>query len=294
MQALLDTFFDPALQEIDAAAGRSSATIYQVFKPIYDDDLWNLLLLRDYTRYKNILNLLPKWPAPEFQRAWVGNDGFDLSRQTLSFYTKIKEYFRIFGRKPLSNTRLLDFGCGWGRILRYFAKDIPDSQLFGCDSDPEILRLCRELAVPGIFGCSDIRPKRLPFFEKFDLVYAFSVFTHLSESTHLECLQVIHDSMHPGGLLIVTIRPRSFIDIRGNELRNASQKEIKRLCHAYDVGEYAFLPHNWAPVDGEVPYGDACTPLSYIQKNWTRLFKLTGIGAYCADMYQIPVLLQPR
>ena len=289
---ILETFFDNVLRDIDAAAGKKDADIYQVFNQLYDDDLWNILLLRNYTKYQNILNLLPEWPSPELQRSWVGNHGFDLSHQTLSFYKKAKEYYRIFGRRQVAEANILDFGCGWGRILRYFAKDVPNNQLFGCDPDSEIFELCCKLRVRGILRRSEFRPKSLPFSEKFDLVYAFSVFTHLSEATQMECLEAIHEGMHPGGLLVVTIRPRSFIDVLGNELKNANKKVIEQLYRAYDFGEYTFFPHNRAPIGGDITYGDTCIPLGYIQKKWTKLFKVTGIGMYCADMNQIPVLLQ--
>jgi SAM-dependent methyltransferase len=80
----------------------------------------------------------------------------------------------------------------------------------------EILRTCQKLRVPGVFRVSDFRPRELPFSEKFDLVYAYSAFTHLAELTQ-ECLETLHNAMARDGVLFVTFRHREFIDIRGGD-----------------------------------------------------------------------------
>jgi hypothetical protein len=68
------------------------------------------------------------------------------------------------------------------------------------------LRTCQKLRVPGVFRVSDFRPRELPFSEKFDLVYAYSVFTGNSSY-----------AMARDGVVIVTFRHREFI-IYGAEI----------------------------------------------------------------------------
>jgi len=293
-QQLLEMYFGSTLSQIDWDCSREDPDIYKCFNSLYDDDLWNILLLKEYASYESIKKLLPDWPSIDVQRAWVGNCGFELSKQSLSFYRKVKKYFQIFGAKPLSEAHILDFGCGWGRIIRYFARDVPAGALFGCDPDDQILNMCSELRVPGILRRSDYHPHRLPFELKFDLVYAFSVFTHLSERVYMEALESIHRALAPGGLLVLTIRPRMFIDQRGIELRNAGAEEIRNIYECYDRGEYAFFPYHLAPVDGDVTYGEACVPYAYIEKTSTKMFDLIGPGIFCADMQQVPILLKKR
>ena len=291
---MLDAFFKGELEVFDQACREPGATIHNVFGKLHDDDLWNLLLLKEYTGREGIRSLLPDWPPHQMQIDWVGNAGYPLSIQSMGFYRKIKDYYRNFGAKLLPQSRVLDFGCGWGRLTRYFAKDVPSGMLYGCDVDPKILALCRELRVPGILRQSAVRPSSLPFEEPFDLVFAFSVFTHLSEASHMESLGAIHHALSPGGILVATIRPRSFIDLRGIELKHANEKEIQRLYRAYDSGQYAFHPYQLAPVDGDIPYGDTCVPISYVQCRWNRLFELLGVGVYPEDQQQIPLVLRRR
>jgi SAM-dependent methyltransferase len=60
---------------------------------------------------------------------------------------------------------ILDFGCGCGRVLSHLA-DLK-AELHGCELVPSAKLAINELAPP------------LPYeSEKFDLVYAFSTFTH--------------------------------------------------------------------------------------------------------------------
>jgi hypothetical protein len=65
--------------------------------------------------------------------------------------------------------------------------------------------------VPAVLARCDFVPLRLPFAERYDLVFAFSVFTHISEAAHEASLRAIHTSLDPGGILIVTIRSPAYL-----------------------------------------------------------------------------------
>ena len=44
---------------------------------------------------------------------------------------------------------ILDFGCGWGRILRFFLKDLDQKYIHGVDVEPSAIAECRDTRVPG-------------------------------------------------------------------------------------------------------------------------------------------------
>lgn len=293
--AYLNKYYANHMRTYEArCSADKSKSIYEIFHDIPTDDLWGVLLTREYHSYPAIRSVLPDLPSADLQRKWCGNSGTELAKQSLQFYKKVIEAFVKANRQPLSSVKILDFGCGWGRLIRYFAKDVPEHRLCGCDPDGMMVDLCRQLHVPGTFMCSDYRPASLPFEDQFDLIYAYSVFTHLSEKTHWECLKAIHASLASDGVVILTVRPRSFIDIKGIELSRVSDQDSRDMARRFDEGQFIFHPYKLAPIEGEITYGEAIVPYSYIALNWSKLFHLVGPLAFPDDPQQIPVVLRKR
>lgn len=57
---------------------------------------------------------------------------------------------------------------------------------------------------------SSVRPTALPFAEKVDLIFAFSIFTHSSGHTQREVLDRLHQNLADGVVLVVTVRPLAY------------------------------------------------------------------------------------
>jgi SAM-dependent methyltransferase len=235
---------------------------------------------------------LPALPPESVQRNWCGNSGVALALQSADFYRLLKQSYARHAVKSFAESMILDFGCGWGRLTRLFAKDLPPSQIFGCDPDGNILEWCRD--VPGTFRQSETRPRRLPFEKRFDLAFAFSVFTHLGPNTHETALNALHASLQTEGLLIATIRPRAFLEIRAADLATLPVDATDRLLAAYDQGKYVYHPYNLPPVEGEVPYGEAIIPLAHIEQHWTDRFEILEQASSESDPYQISLVMRRK
>ena len=205
-------FHDDRLAPIDAACATGGPERYALFAEL-DVGLWALLLSQEYTAYPNIRALLPGIPDPWLQALWNGASGAELASQGASFYRRLRERYAEAGERPLAESRVLDFGCGWGRLTRFLARDVAPGLLHGCDPVESILEVCRQNRVPATLARSEFMPERLPFDEPFDFVYAFSVFTHLSESASERCLAALHAGMRPGAILVVTIRPPGYLGL---------------------------------------------------------------------------------
>src|SRR5262249_25648586 len=104
--------------------------------------------------------------------------------------------------------RVLDFGCGVGRTLRHFVEEARIGDFQGCDIDPRSVDWLQQNLCPP-FTCflnGDSPPLPVPE-ASFDLVYAVSVFTHLTSSWAHWLLEV-HRVLKPGGLAALTFMGR--------------------------------------------------------------------------------------
>ena len=98
--------------------------------------------------------------------------------------------------------RLLDFGCGAGRIVRQMPL-VTQAELFGVDYNPRLARWCSE-NLKGTFKRNRLRPPLDFEAGFFDALYALSVFTHLRSETQDEWLAELHRVLAPGGHALIT------------------------------------------------------------------------------------------
>jgi SAM-dependent methyltransferase len=95
--------------------------------------------------------------------------------------------------------RVLDFGCGPGRTLSEFAPEAGRAEFVGCDIHAESLDWARaHLPQYTFVQNGEEPPVDLPV-ASFDLIYAVSVFTHLTDHW-AGWLAEMHRLLRPGGL----------------------------------------------------------------------------------------------
>jgi SAM-dependent methyltransferase len=111
--------------------------------------------------------------------------------------------------------RILDWGCGCGRVLRHISDDNRPDRLRGADIDPEAIAWCRG-AFPGMaFDATGFEPP-LPYSDaSFDLIYGLSVFTHLDEELQARWLTELRRVSRPGGLVLLTTHGEVFSERLG-------------------------------------------------------------------------------
>jgi SAM-dependent methyltransferase len=293
----LQTFWGDELQRIDAACVGAGPEALALFRGL-DADLWALLLTREYDLYPGIKALLPELPDVALQATWNGASGSALASQSLAFYEKLRHLYASHSALPLERSRVLDFGCGWGRLTRFLARDVTPGALFGCDPVQPILDLARTSRVPAQLARSAFVPDRLPFEQRFDLAYAFSVFTHLSETAHGASLRALHAAIAPDGLLMLTIRPPEYL--RVCELLHPALASLGRQPETrLKESRYLFAAHGGQPLgsqapDGQVTYGETVITPAYIRERWTDLFELLECDPLLGDPHQVVVVLRRR
>lgn len=117
----------------------------------------------------------------------------------------IEESLQTAGKMIPPGVRILDFGCGCGRTLRWLLLRHPNSEFHGVDVDLEAIEWCAKHLKPGRFYATSPTPP-LPFPSKhFDVVYSISVFTHLDECMQDLWLSELGRVLKADGVLLFTV-----------------------------------------------------------------------------------------
>jgi SAM-dependent methyltransferase len=108
-----------------------------------------------------------------------------------------------------SDPAILDFGCGCGRVLRYWRG--LDSAVFGADVSTPGIKWCRD-NLPFAEVCVNAFEPPLNYGDaSFDVVYALSVFTHLPVETQLAWRDELRRVLRPGGHFLLTLHGDGYI-----------------------------------------------------------------------------------
>ena len=96
--------------------------------------------------------------------------------------------------------RILDFGCGHGRVLRFVKAAFPESNLTACDIESSAVEFCAEVlgATP---VKSSARLSDLRFDTQFDLIWSGSLLTHVDEGIWQEALGLFGSLLDESGVL---------------------------------------------------------------------------------------------
>jgi SAM-dependent methyltransferase len=126
--------------------------------------------------------------------------------------TGVAEYLGRAGYRLGEFSNVLDFGCGVGRFLFAMHEAAhPGQCLHGCDIDTRCVDWCRENIDFAGVKLSTLEPP-LPYGDgEFDLVYALSVFTHLSLEWQFAWARELARVLKPGGVLFVSTHGLMFM-----------------------------------------------------------------------------------
>jgi len=98
--------------------------------------------------------------------------------------------------------RILDFGCGCGRVIRHFPRRTR-AALYGVDYNDKLIKWCAN-NLEGTFVRNHLYPP-LEFPDAhFDVIYLLSVFTHLRRGTQIDWIREFARITRPGGTVLVT------------------------------------------------------------------------------------------
>lgn len=188
-------------------------------------------------------------------------------------------------RSMESYQKILDFGCGCGRVLSNLA-EIPADRLYGTDIDQAAIDWCTEHLPDIQWSVNDFWPP-LPFDDaSFDLIFAISVFTHLDQNYEHAWLSELNRIAMPGATLILSVHGADFI----NNLPLKYQEEIKKRGFMYTTDA-----KGWLKLDGLPDFYQAAyhTP-DYIHRKWSDFFEIRKYVERGINNRQDAVILKKR
>lgn len=230
---------------------------------------------------------LPRFPSDTVQKNTTGQSGVDTLRNAFVFYQDCMEAFERIGSPLRENHRLLDFGVGWGRISRFFLRELPLENIYGMDVGPESVKMCAEDFGSQNFHVSRPLPPASLVDGAVDFVVGYSVFSHLSEATCHAWMQEFHRLLAPGGIAVLTTRGRPFFDFCESLQGTAVEGYLHHLSmmfddfdearRRYDNGEFVHSNVHGVTGGGVLSgdfYGESFIPESYVKKAYADYFTL--------------------
>jgi SAM-dependent methyltransferase len=160
--------------------------------------------------------------------------------------------------------RVLDFGCGAGRVLRHFANETEHAEFWGCDIDVPSIEWIQKNLNHSFHAIACNEKPGLPFVDGFfTLIYATSVFTHLTEHATGWLLE-LRRTLADGGLLMLSFLGEGMI-----HLINEPWDEDRIGFNAIRQG---------TPWD----HGGPLTFISpwWIREHWGRAFEIVELRPY--------------
>jgi SAM-dependent methyltransferase len=188
------------------------------------------------------------------------------------------------GRSLGEFRNVLDFGCGVGRVLRWLQALLPDARLAGTDSDHAAIAWIRE-HYPAVES-EAIGGEGLPplHFEdgRFDLVLAYSVFTHLNAHYQDAWLAELQRVVCPGGILLLSISGPRMIDKTLTTSDHPNLADLRKHLDEFTAdGILHWLNDGW---EQHFPayYHTTFHSHQYVRDHWSRWFEVLGIHADAA------------
>jgi hypothetical protein len=202
--------------------------------------------------------VLPRMASDETQGAYTGRHGADLRNHTVDVCRIAATWFRNITGRELRHVRVMDYGCGWGRLLRVMTYFTDPELCVGVDASPVALAHCRRDRVPGTLVPCDYIPTDLAVGERrFDLITSYSIFTHTPPHVARAVLAVLRRKIRNNGVLMITLRPVEYWALSGVQ-------EAAELVQAHRTGGCAYRSNGILSADGVELYGDTSMTLDYL------------------------------
>lgn len=195
---------------------------------------------------------------------------------------------------------ILEFGCSYGRLTRHLFSLAPEARISGCDILAREVLWSRKRYPQGRFLVNQAKPPVAFADGEFDLIYSYSVFTHLSEENHLNWLKELSRILQPGGVMLHTVH--SPVCLKRIQMFSPHRFPSYRLPGTVEQflnsgSEYYYVPYG----PDEPEYGLTILTKEYVSRVWPAQGNLRvldfvegAIEAYPEGCQDLVVLMKEK
>ncbi|MBE8718880.1 class I SAM-dependent methyltransferase [Cellvibrio sp. KB43] len=120
------------------------------------------------------------------------------------FYAANQMVQRMFPHTEKGDLKILDFACGFGRLLRFLTAAYPAGCITGSEIQTDALEFVGSTynipTVPSCANPEDFNPQ-----EKFHVIWVASLFSHLPSGLFHQWLKKLHSCLTPDGVLCFSV-----------------------------------------------------------------------------------------
>ncbi|HSF20330.1 MAG TPA: class I SAM-dependent methyltransferase [Vicinamibacteria bacterium] len=224
-------------------------------------------------------------PDPERIERVHGRTSASFFKQSgYSTFRKLDEALKsVVDRGLLEFGDVLDWGCGCGRVSRFFSDT--DVRFHGAEIDKDNLGWCRDNLGFGTWHSFPLQPPTGLSDEAFDLVIGVSVFTHLNEATQFAWLEEIRRVLRPGGVAAFSTHGKAVVAQQHTWKDSTLQYYLRR----------GFIDGPNHDLDKVVTdrsyYRTTCHTKEYILRKWSKYFDiLTFVPSYVGNIQDLVIV----
>lgn len=154
--------------------------------------------------------------------------------------------------------RILDFGCGAGRVTRWIVAAFPNAEIEGCDlRQADVDFVAKQFGIRTWVSGTNVASLTAP--STYDLIWVGSVFTHLPEEASIELFDKLLSWLNENSLLVLTSRGRLGAG-RGNDYDKnyGIAAQWPGILQAFKASKFGYA--DYSGVNG---YGTSLVPLSW-------------------------------
>lgn len=277
---------------------RAKPELREIFPDPDSIAFWRWANVEAFAAYGEFRKYLPPVPPPELRDVVSSGGLVGFLDAGFASYMALARVLAEHKTSFEASERILDFGCGCGRLLRLLRPLEARTELHGCDVDEQAIAWCRRDLDWVATQVSATVPPLTYADGSFDLVYSISVFSHLEERNHLLWIEELARVANPRGLVVVTTHgpaalsqliadPRKCADVGlTSEQVHQAERDLQR-------DGYAFCSQEQLAQQTDL-YGMTFVTRDYIERSWCAHFEILSHESQGLQGWQDIVVLRSR